>query len=150
MVQTCRREYDRARRVRQSVEKLSEKYVVDQHRDDRRFFQVRFARVVAIKYLVVMLRQRYNTPDVPGLARATPETMSAGSPCLDGSQQRRPFAKCSRTSTVAIPEIIAPAVAIAADMPLGNSRLMIATTKIAATGSAAFFVRDLIATNIFS
>jgi hypothetical protein len=40
--------------------------------------------------------------------------------------------QCARhsASTVANPEIIAPAVAIAADMPFGNSRLMIAATKI--------------------
>jgi hypothetical protein len=46
--------------------------------------------------------------------------------------------QCARynASTVPIPEIIAPAVAIAADMPSGNSRLMTAATKIAATGSA--------------
>jgi hypothetical protein len=70
-------------------------------------------------------------------------TSRAGRKAAD-AQNQRPLrlpsghyqCACSSASTVASPAIIEPAVAIAAGIPSGNSRLITAATNIAATGRA--------------
>ena len=92
----------------------------------------RRSRVGLIGYIPTLAARASSSASSPTWDQTPPTTRHApkSSRVLATSHQ------CARksASTVAIPAIIEPVIAIAAGMALGNSRLITVATKIAATG----------------